>query len=96
MSLLITIVLSSASGIWVAPIKFNSFSGDFSFSFFLKKIFYLFRERKGGREGEREGNINVLLLLARPLLGTWPTTQACTLTGNPTSNPLIHRLTLIH
>ena len=29
-----------------------------------------------------------------PLLGTWPTTQACALTGNQTSNPLVHRLAL--
>ena len=41
-------------------------------------------------EGEREGgNINVWL---RPLLGTWPTTQACTLTWNRTSILLIHRM----
>ena len=26
-----------------------------------------------------------------PLLGTWPTTQACALTGNPTSDPLVCR-----
>ena len=29
--------------------------------------------------------------LARPLLGTWLTTQACALTGNRTGNPLVHR-----
>ena len=29
--------------------------------------------------------------LARPLLGTWPATQACALTGNQTSDPLVHR-----
>ena len=27
-------------------------------------------------------------------LGTWPTTQACALTGNRTSDPLAHRLAL--
>ena len=27
------------------------------------------------------------LPLARPYLGTWPTTQACVLTGNQTSDP---------
>ena len=43
------------------------------------------------REGKEEGNINVWLPLARPLLGTWPDTQACALTGNRTSNPLVHR-----
>ena len=30
----------------------------------------------------------------RPLLGTWPTTQACALTGNGTGNPLVSRLAL--
>ena len=30
----------------------------------------------------------------RPLLGTWPTTQACALTGNWTSDPLVRRPTL--
>ena len=34
-----------------------------------------------GIEGKREGNIDQLLL-AHPLLGTWPTTQAGALTGN--------------
>ena len=34
-----------------------------------------------GKEGEREGNISVWLPHVHPLLGTWPTTQACTLTG---------------
>ena len=29
--------------------------------------------------------------LARPLLGTWPTTQVCALTGNRTGDPLVHR-----
>ena len=29
-----------------------------------------------------------------PLLGTWPTTQACDLTGNQTSDPLVCRLAL--
>ena len=55
-----------------------------------------FRER--GREGKREGekywmcerNIS-WLSLSRPKLRTWPKTQACALTGNRTSNPLVHR-----
>ena len=34
------------------------------------------------------------LPLLRPLLGTWPTTQACTLTGNQTGNSLVLRLAL--
>ena len=52
-------------------------------------FFFIFRERE--REG---GNINVWLPLARPLLGTWPTTQACALTRNHTSDPLVPRLAL--
>ena len=31
------------------------------------------------------------LPLECPLLGTWPTTQACALTGNRTGDPLVHR-----
>ena len=35
--------------------------------------------------------MNVWLPLIYPLLGTWPTTQACALTGNRTSDPLLHK-----
>ena len=34
------------------------------------------------------------LSLVHPLLGTWPATQACALTGDQTGNPLLHRLVL--
>ena len=34
------------------------------------------------------------LPLACHQLGTWPATQACALTGNQTSDPLVHRLAL--
>ena len=60
------------------------------FHFFKILFMYLFLER--GREGER--NISVWLPLTRPLLGTWVTTQACALTGNQTSDPLVHKLAL--
>ena len=61
---------------------------------FLKR-FYLFIFREGeGKEKERERNINVWLPLACPLLGTWPATQACALTGNQTGDPLVRRLVL--
>ena len=49
---------------------------------FFKDFIYLFLERGEGKEKERERNINVWLLLQCPLLGTWPATQACALTGN--------------
>ena len=63
-------------------------------TFFLKKILFIFRERE--REGEREGEKHqcVLVFFMHPLLGTWPTTWACALTGNRTGNPLGHRPTL--
>ena len=56
---------------------------------------YLFREKgEEEREGEKHQNINVWLPLVCSLLGMWPTTQACALTGNGTSDPLICRLVL--
>ena len=50
-------------------------------------LFIYFLDRGDGREKERERNIRCerqvnLLLLECPLLGTWPETQACALTGN--------------
>ena len=62
---------------------------NISFFFFLRLYLFIFREE--GREEERKRNSNVWLLLATPLLGTWPATQACALTGNQTRNPLLHR-----
>ena len=40
------------------------------------KRFYLFLDRGEGMEKERERNISVWFLLARPQLETWPATQA--------------------
>ena len=45
-------------------------------------------------EKERGRNISVWLPLVCLLLGTWPVTQACALTGNQTNNPLVHSLAL--
>ena len=46
-------------------------------------------------EGEREGKKHQCVVASSaPLLGTWPTTQACALTGNRTSYPLVRRLAL--
>ena len=59
---------------------------------FFKVSFFIFREM--GREEERERNISGWLPLLRPLLGTWPTTQAHALTGNQTCDPLVPRLVL--
>ena len=57
--------------------------------FFSQTLFIYFLEK--GREGERERNISVCLPFACPILGTWPATQTCALTGNRTSNPLVPR-----
>ena len=57
--------------------------------FFLRFYLFIFRERR--REGERERNINVWYSLVCPLLGTWPATQACALTGTPAGNPWVCR-----
>ena len=62
--------------------------------FFLRFIYYLFLERREGREKERERNINVWLPLTHSLLRTWPATQACALTGNPSGDPLVRRVAL--
>ena len=63
-----------------------------SIHLFLKILFiYLFLERGEGRRKERERNINVWLPLTHPQQGTCSTTQASALTGNWTSNLLVHR-----
>ena len=54
------------------------------------KRFYLFIFRERGREGER-GEKHMWLPLMRPQLGIWPATQACALTGNKTSDPVVSR-----
>ena len=56
----------------------------------ILKDFIYFLERGEGK-GERERNISVWLPLMCPQLGTWPETQACALTGNRTSDPLVCR-----
>ena len=50
-------------------------------NFLFKDFIYLFLER-GREEKDRERYVNVRLLFMYHLLGTWPTTQACALTGN--------------
>ena len=61
------------------------------YNFFFKDFIYLFLEREEGKEKERERDISVWFPLTCPLLGTWPATQVCALTGNWTSDPLLHR-----
>ena len=69
----------------------------FFLRFYLQKkkdFIYFFLESEEGREKERERNIKVWLPLICPQLGTWPITQACALTGNQTSDPLVCRQAL--
>ena len=62
---------------------------------FILKIYLLiyFLERGEGREKERERNVDQLPL-ARPRMGTWPSTQACALTGNRAGDLSTHRQAL--
>ena len=60
---------------------------------FFKDFIYLFLDRGEGRGKERERN-NVWLPFVRSPPGTWPATQVCSLTGNQTWDPLVHRLAL--
>ena len=46
------------------------------------------------KEKEEDREISVWLPLTHPLLGTWPPTQACALTGNRTIDLLIRRRVL--
>ena len=64
------------------------------YPYFKKDFIYFFLERGEGKEKKRERNINVCLLLMHPILGTWPATQACAMTRNQTSDPLVCRLAL--
>ena len=60
-------------------------------SFFLLR-FYLFISRERGWEGEGEGEKHQLAASCTPPTpGTRPTAQACALTGNGTSDHLVHR-----
>ena len=73
---------------WMDNEGLNKLMLLFTFSF-LKDFIYLFSEK--GREKEGERDISVWLSLVHPQLGTWPTTDACVLTGNQTSDPVVRR-----
>ena len=60
-----------------------------------KKILFIYFQREGKR-GRRRGRETSAceryqLPLTCPPLGTWPTTQACALTGNQTGNLSVHK-----
>ena len=60
--------------------------------YFLFYIYYLFIFRERGREGGREREKHQCVVASHhPQLRTWPATQACALTGNRTSNSLVHK-----
>ena len=62
---------------------------------FLKDFIYIFLEWGGGREKEKEKNIDGLPP-ALPQPGTWPPTQACALTRNSTSDVSVCRTMPTH
>ena len=72
----------------IAVYRFNAILIKISMFFFFK---ILFLERGERKEKERERNTNVSLPLMYPPLGTWPTTQAVSLPGNWTGDPLVCR-----
>ena len=49
------------------------------------------RERERERDRDRDRDRERYQLSRTPQLGTWPGTQACALTGNPTGGPLVRR-----
>ena len=55
---------------------------DFIYLFIFKDFINLFLRRGEGREKERERNISMVASHMPRTGGTWPTTQACALTGN--------------
>ena len=74
---------------WQEPLpRVKLFFGKFSF---FKDFIYLFLDRGEGSEEERERNIRVWLPLMCSLLGTWSSTQARALAGNPTCDSLVCR-----
>ena len=58
-------------------------------------LFLSLRQREEGREESRERSIDQLPL-AHPQLGTWPATQVCAPTGNPTGDLSVHRQRSVH
>ena len=74
------------------------FKGLFFLSPYPRAFFYYFQgEGKGhvwGGERGRERETLIGCLPYAPWLGTEPATQACTLTGNWTCNPLVYGMTL--
>ena len=92
-SLLHYIILSSMAMLLLLNIKFRKVAGsklkcfyNLTFSHHLKNIlFYLFyTRREGGREGEKHQCVRYMdwLPLTHLQSGTWPSTQACALTGD--------------
>ena len=78
------------------PHQKDDYSRQGGLLFFFKDFIYLFLERGERKDEEWGRNINVWLPLMWPPLGTWPTTQACALTGNWTSDPLVLSPRSIH
>ena len=89
---------SSSPSIWSPFLWFCSWSSCllilifFCMFFFIVSVVKVIFREWGGREEESQRNINVLLPLAWPILGTWPATKTCALTEIWTCNSLVHRI----
>ena len=79
------------SNLFSRPILRNVYK-QFLKIYILKTLFI--SDRGERREKERRRNITVWLPLVHALLGTWPATQACALTGNQTDDLLVCSLVL--
>ena len=75
-------LLIQSSGSYLWRICFLWHKKSYRLKYFRRFYLLIFRQR--GRKGEREGNITVWVPLMHPLLGTWPTTQACAVIRNRT------------
>ena len=62
-----------------------------AFYFYFFRFYLFIFWRRGRRKKDRGRNINMWLPLEHSLLGTWPATQACALTGIQTGNSLVCR-----
>ena len=86
-----------------SPVRWYGSCPPWSIFIFLRFYLFILERRKERRQGEkhpcaRDTSMGERYIHGLPLacllLGTWPTTQTCALTGNRTSNPSVHRLAL--
>ena len=82
-------IIQSPAFVMLAKTKCKFFKSILFLVFLLRFSLFVFLERGQGKEKERARNNNVWL-------GAWPETQACPLTGNRTSDPMVCSLRSVH